>query len=226
MSWCSLRPSPRLAAPLKQSMKDTILHAVVEDSENAHGSRASEATTELLMDSGKQTAQVREDSAKTKQENRQKKWSGVEEARKRAMRRCLKLRQGASPLRPGPLSLRLEFCWKGGTPVKGSLRRPKERAAPDRVPPFRNRHASQDEGKGAMVSGSAGRPEEWQNSNRRSVLDKHRPSHGRHRENRGKGAMEFVGVTSSRGRGSRGHRVGRLRAALRGLGKSSQRTKI
>ena len=48
----------------------------------------------------------------------------------------------------------------------------------------------------------------------------------RHRENRGKGADEFVGIASSRGRGSRGHGVGRLRAALRGLGKSSRRTKI
>jgi hypothetical protein len=45
-------------------MQDTILHAVVEDSENAHGSRASEAATERIMDGGRQTAQAREDSAK------------------------------------------------------------------------------------------------------------------------------------------------------------------
>ena len=48
----------------------------------------------------------------------------------------------------------------------------------------------------------------------------------RHRENRGKDADEFVGIASSRGRGSRGHGVGRLRAALRGLGKSLRRGKI
>ena len=48
----------------------------------------------------------------------------------------------------------------------------------------------------------------------------------RHRENRGKGAGEFVRIASSRDRGSRGHGVGRLRAALRGPGKSLQRLRI
>ena len=52
----------------------------------------------------------------------------------RAMRRCLMLRQGASPLRPGPLSLDAD-CIERSQSVKGTQAAQKRRAL-DRLPPF------------------------------------------------------------------------------------------
>jgi hypothetical protein len=57
-----------------------------------------------------------------------------EAARYARLRRGLKLRQGARPLRPRPLSLDID-CIERSQSVKGSQAAPKRRAL-DRSPPF------------------------------------------------------------------------------------------
>src|SRR5437660_9200406 len=81
--------------------------------------------------------------------------SRVGRGRRRAgarMRRCLILRQGASPLRPGPLSLWM-YCMDSEESVKGS------QAAPTRAPLTDSSESGtrfSDEGKGALVQADDG----------------------------------------------------------------------
>jgi hypothetical protein len=81
--------------------------------------------------------------------------------REARMRRCLILRQGASPLRPPAPFPWILHCTEGEEFVKGSLRR-RWRAALDKFSPLRR--LSYEEGKGASMHAAltqppAGRPE-------------------------------------------------------------------
>jgi hypothetical protein len=94
------------------------------------------------------------------------------------MRLCLKLRQGASPLRPRPLSLEMNRT-EGRKFFKGSLRRAKREPALDKFPAFRETHLMLRERGLRKLRALADTGVGSKNSIARSVLDRYRPSHGR-----------------------------------------------
>lgn len=120
-----------------------------------------------------------------------------EGARYARMRRCLILRQGASPLRPArPLCLNLRF-WGSGAICQG-FATPAKTAALDRS--LRFPEIQLRRGKGALQSGptaSRGRPRRGSNRGAKSVLDKYRPSHGR-RKGKSKAKIERTWLAALR----------------------------
>jgi hypothetical protein len=149
------------------------MHAAREGSENANGSRASRRPTEMPCSSGKENARPWRVEVGIEKDG---KADAGREARLAArMRLCLKLRQGASPLRPRPLSLEMNGT-EGRKFVKGSLRR-------SNSPPLTNflpsENAPDDEGKGASeITRFRGHRSGFEELNAGSVLDRYRPSHG------------------------------------------------